>query len=105
MRNVCGWTPASSAATEMMYNARSSWPTRLHLQVLARVAGEGRGERFQCLLLLVVELGGHVDVERHEEVARRALGRRDPTPLHLLRGSALGAALDLQGDRVGQRRH
>ena len=43
MRRVCGWTPARSAATEMMYSARSSFATS-HLQSCTRVLTEGGGE-------------------------------------------------------------
>src|SRR6476620_7712352 len=100
MGNVCGCTPASSAATEMMYSARSwSAMRQSHSQIGAGVFGHGRGDRLDRSFLLVGEALGNVDHERHEEITRVALGRLDAATLHLLGRAALGAGLHLQRDR------
>src|SRR5690242_3878948 len=80
MRSVCGCTPASSAATEMMYSALSSCRIgHSHSQMRARVLGQCARERLDRLARLAVELRRHRDLERHEQIAVPALRLRDST--------------------------
>src|SRR6478752_9803798 len=98
MRNVCGCTPARSAATEMMYSARSSFGTSHllsgHRQIRTRIVGERGGECLHRRLLFLVQLRGDGDVERDVEIARPAVGTDDAPTLDLLGRAGLGAGLD-----------
>src|SRR6185369_3686016 len=79
MRRVCGCTPASSAATEIMYNALASLSIALPPvlrtceQARARILVEHGRERFDGFALLARQIDGHLDLDRHEEVAARAV--------------------------------
>src|SRR5829696_8722944 len=130
MRSVCGCTPASSAATLMMYTARSSlsmlstdgavgspsarirsFPgsrstmsvTSRHAEVRTRRVVPRVLQLLQELLLTFRQLAGHVDVDRHEEVAVTAALRRT-LALDAERLPARRPGRDLQRDRPVQRR-
>src|SRR6476659_6057423 len=78
MRSVCGWTPASSAATEMTYKALSSGfialPSvlRVREQRGARILVEHVRECLDRLALIVVQVDRDLRVDRHEKVAALA---------------------------------
>src|SRR4029077_11312193 len=111
-RRVCGCTPASSAATLMMYSARSldSWLSRfdtslsLHSEPRARRVLLRLAQLRQQLLLLLGESLWHVDVHRDEQVAR-ALAPRDALAAHTERAATGGPGRDLQRHRPVQRGH
>src|SRR5262249_47949627 len=77
MRNVCGCTPASSAATEITYSARSLSVGGITSPLLvrgaeqrgARVLVEHLGESLDGVALLVVQPHRHLHVDGDEQVA------------------------------------
>ena len=74
--------------------------------MLARIAGQRRGQLLDRVLRGVVELGGHHDVERDEQVAPGSPDARwIPLPLTrtVLPDCVPGGNLD--GDRCVERRH
>src|SRR4051812_3978062 len=99
MRSVCGWTPASSAATEITYNARLSvWSRAISdTQMCSRRILHRVGQCLGCFPLFGRELLGHGHLGGHEEVAR-ALAHRHAATLHAERATRLGSCRDLQGD-------
>src|SRR5687767_9541840 len=76
MRSVWGWTPASSAATEMTYRARSRSSVAMtsHPQMRSWVGGFGGGQRLDGLTLLVGERLRHDHVDRYQQVADAGAG-------------------------------
>src|SRR5436190_8904997 len=113
MRRVCGCTPTSSAATLMMYTARSpslrssrpfaslrSSISALHSEMLPGRVTFDRLQLLQKLLLLAGQLRGHLDPHGGEEVPMAALlrlrGALAPDPK---RPPARGARGDLQRHR------
>src|SRR5215472_17215441 len=77
MRRVCGCTPASSAATEMTYSARSSRsivaPPLLCIcfskQTRARIVGECLRQAFDRLALVMIQVDRDLHVDGDEQVA------------------------------------
>src|SRR6266540_3943327 len=119
MRRVWGWTPASSAATEITNTARSSagpWvgrsaiahaPLLVHAEVRPRRDVGQRGELAQQVTLLARELLGHGDLHGDQHVAA-GLGTAvagDAAPLDPEGAPVLGPSGDLQGHLAGQGRH
>src|SRR5580704_15061554 len=112
MRNVCGWTPASSAATEMTNTAlKGSWARRdcsaLGIgplpQVGARRSGERGGELLDRLPLVIAQLFGDHDFNGDEQVAgRRGPRTRDTLPPHPEGPTGPRARRDAQRDRPRQ---
>src|SRR5437660_5051501 len=108
MRSVCGCTPASSAATLMMYSARSrgsesffTAPPPLPLD--AQPGARGFLLRFpelgQQLLLVLGQPLRHLHVHRDQEVAGAVLLRCAPAA-DPKRPTVRGAGRDLQRDRT-----
>src|SRR5215211_7029966 len=113
MRSVWGWTPASSAATEITNTARSRWSAMVLLpsrSVDAEVVPRGglgqRGELAQQLALLARELLGHGHLEADQQVAAALAAAAGHAPAPDPEGAAvLGARRDLEGHRAVQGRH
>src|SRR5215218_6608959 len=113
MRSVWGWTPASSAATEITNTARSRWSAMVLLpsrSVDAEVVPRGglgqRGELAQQLALLARELLGHGHLEADQQVAAALAAAAGHAPAPDPEGAAvLGAGRHLEGDRAVQGRH
>src|SRR5215216_5784321 len=112
MRSVWGWTPASSAATEITNTARSRWSAMVLLpsrSVDAEVVPRGglgqRGELAQQLALLARELLGHGHLEADQQVAAALAAAAGHAPAPDPEGAAvLGAGRHLEGDRAVQGR-
>src|SRR5215218_8342649 len=112
MRSVWGWTPASSAATEMTNTARSCSPAMVlsplgsvDAEVVPRRGLGQRGELAQQLALLARELLGHGHLQADQQVAGALAAAAGHAPAPHPEGAAvLGAGRDLQGDRAVQGR-
>src|SRR4051812_28833877 len=105
MRNVCGWTPASSAATEITYNAPLFLSSKAisDTQVCSRRFLHRLGQRLDSILLLGGQLLGHGNLGGDEEVAR-ALAHRHTATLHPEGAARLRSCGDLQGHGAGVER-
>src|SRR4029450_6937973 len=110
--SVWGWTPASSAATEITNTARSCSPAMVlsplgsvDAEVVPRRGVGQRRELAQQLALLARELLGHGHLEADQQVAGAAApaGGHAPAP-HPEGAAVLGAGRDLEGDRAVQGR-
>src|SRR4051794_27697783 len=100
MRSVWGWTPASSAATEMTKTAwRRSRSATSHPQVRPRRGIAGSSELLEGLSLGVGEAGGDGDLDADQQVAGR-LAVDDPPALDPERATGPGAGGDAQGHRA-----
>src|SRR5947209_5807298 len=97
MRRVCGWTPASSAATEMTYRPFLVPSAISHSQVASRRFLGGLGQRLHGLALGGGELLRHGHLGRDEEVTG-ALAEGHAAALDPERAARLGAARDLESD-------
>src|SRR3954452_12993636 len=105
MRRVWGWTPASSAATEITYNARLLLSSKAmsDTQVCSRRFLHRLGQRLDSFLLLGGQLLGHGHLGGDEEVAG-ALAHRHTATLHPEGATRLRARRDLQGHGAGVER-
>src|SRR5919198_753494 len=116
MRRVCGWTPASSAATEITNTARSyglgagrsatATTSAVHAEVgPRRLVRQGR-ELAQQVALLAREPLRHGHLDGDQQVAEQpAGGAGHPAAAHPEGAAVLGAGRDLERHRPVQGRH
>src|SRR5215468_10154382 len=112
MRNVCGWTPASSAATEITYSARTSDSigrppvVRRGEQRRARVFVERIREVLDRLALRARQIDRYLHVDGDEQVAALRLAvARDSLAAHAQHLAARCPGRDSDRDRPIERRH
>src|SRR5918999_1623401 len=113
MRRVWGWTPASSAATEMTNTARSCsamviapCSPSVDAEVVPRRGLRQRRELAQQVPFLARELLGHGHLEADQQVAAALAAAAGDAPPPDPEGAAvLGAGGDLEGHRAVQGRH
>src|SRR5688572_14646095 len=91
MRRVCGWTPASSAATEM---TNTAWVGSRNWDIAHLVRAVHRdAQGLHGASLLVGHRLRHLDLQRDEQVAG-ARGGLDAAAAHAHRRARLGSGLD-----------
>src|SRR5829696_2764188 len=115
MRSVWGWTPASSAATEIPHTARSRWSAMsspspalasVDAEVVPRRGVGQRSELAQQVPLLARELLGHGHLQADQQVAGAlTAGARHPPPPDPEDAAVLGAGWNLDRHRTIQGRH
>src|SRR5215207_7140203 len=115
MRSVWGWTPASSAATEITNTARSRWSAMsspspalasVDAEVVPRRGVGQRSELAQQVPLLARELLGHGHLQADQQVAGAlTAGARHPPPPDPEDAAVLGAGWNLDRHRTIQGRH
>src|SRR5215203_4947737 len=115
MRSVWGWTPASSAATEITNTARSRWSAMsspspalasVDAEVVPRRGVGQRSELAQQVSLLARELLGHGHLQADQQVAGALTAGSGHPPAPNAEGAAvLGAGRDLEGHRAVKGRH
>src|SRR5262249_37304000 len=99
MRRVWGWTPASSAATEITQPAFGCGRTMSHPEVLAWRLRRHRRQGLHRLLLLLAQFGRYCHLHAHQQVALALLGL-DAAALHPEHPAGAGAGRDLERDGV-----